>query len=118
MADGIEMDRLITELESETLKVTKELSNLSYEEIERFVDRRQGIVNELIGLAEIATPSVVQNERVLDVLKNDDVIMSRMNLLRLEAQDSIRQCNQAKAQRNAYEGYGGPMDSILMDRKN
>lgn len=117
MADRIEMDDLISELEFETSQILDGISSIPYEELDKFIDKRQHIVDTLIRMAELAEPSSDHKIRVREILKTDAAVISRIEELRNEAQDWIRHRNQAKLQRNAYEGFGGAIDSILMDQR-
>ncbi|NMO96624.1 hypothetical protein [Paenibacillus lemnae] len=111
-----ELDMCISELKQETERVISGLAAMSYEELEVFVEHREQLVKQLGELAAQTPPNTEQQSQVQQILQHDAAIRARMNALCLEAQDWIRQRNQAKAQRSAYEGYG-VTDSILMDRK-
>lgn len=111
-------DKLILELEDQTQGIMNGLQEMPYEEIEDFVSKRQKIVDELIRFAIAESPSSIQRKRIQDILEHDVEITAWMNALRLEAQDWLRLRNQAKVQRNAYDGYSGGMESFLVDRRN
>lgn len=117
MDDRIEMDELISELEFETSQIMDRISSVPYDELDEFIDNRQHIVDTLIRIVQLTEPSPDHKIRVREILKTDATVMSRIDELRNEAQDWIRHRNQAKLQRSAYEGLGGAIDSILMDRR-
>lgn len=104
------------DLQKETLRIAGNLSACSYEKLEAFVEFREKVVNQLTRFAEMYARNAEQQAKMQNIPQYDAVILSRMNALRIEAQDWISQWNQAKVQRNAYERYG-VMDSILMDQK-
>ncbi|WP_025716553.1 hypothetical protein [Paenibacillus sp. 1-18] len=110
------MDELIGQLENLTTDLMNRLNVTSYEEIVRFVESRQLLVNELEDLLKLSAADVGQIDRIRNLIDNDTPIISRMNFLKGEAADWLQQRNMAKVQRNAYEtAYSS--DAILMDRR-
>ncbi|MEK4158954.1 flagellar protein FliT [Paenibacillus odorifer] len=103
------MDQLTREIE-------ERLQETTYEELEAFVDERQKLVDSIAEEATICRTTLAQKQEINRILEHDNVILNRMNTLRLEAQDWLQKRNQAKTQRNAYEAAYTP-DSFLMDRK-
>lgn len=92
------------------------LMDAPYEELERFVNERQKLVDAIENEVENCQMTSAQKEALGRILEHDSAIVARMNAHRLEAKDLMMKRNQAKAQRNAYEAAYTP-DSILMDRK-
>lgn len=92
------------------------LYDTNYEQLEAFVDERQVIVNGLLEQFSIQPASKTEKIEIERLLGNDQEIVARMNVLRLEAQDWLHKRGQAKTQRNAYESSYTP-DSFLMDKK-
>jgi len=110
------MDELIWSLNQLTQEIEERLQDTTYEELEAFVDERQELVDSIAEVATICRTTLAQKQEINRILEHDNVILDRMNTLRLEAQDWLQKRNQAKAQRNAYEAAYTP-DSFLMDRK-
>lgn len=110
------MDELIQSLRELTLDITDRLDETTYEELELFVEDRQELVDSIAEQAEICKSTPAQKQEINRILEYDNVILDRMNALRLEAQDWLQKRNQAKAQRSAYEAAYTP-DSFLMDRR-
>ncbi|WP_410512601.1 flagellar protein FliT [Paenibacillus sp. BR2-3] len=110
------MDNLIGELEQLTVDLMPRLQEAPYEELEAYVETRQGLVDSIGEAVTICRPTEGQKQEIRRILEHDSAILARMNALRLEAQDWLQKRNQAKAQRSAYES-GYTPDSILMDRK-
>ncbi|OMD88688.1 hypothetical protein BSK49_14650 [Paenibacillus odorifer] len=110
------MDELIRSLDQLTREIEERLQETTYEELEAFVDERQELVDSIAEKATICRMTLAQKKEINRILEHDNVILDRMNTLRLEAQDWLQKRNQAKAQRNAYEAAYTP-DSFLMDRK-
>ncbi|WP_405173419.1 flagellar protein FliT [Paenibacillus sp. FSL H8-0260] len=110
------MDELIRSLDQLTREIEERLQETTYEELEAFVDERQELVDSIAEVATICRTTLAQKQEINRILEHDNVILDRMNTLRLEAQDWLQKRNQAKAQRNAYEAAYTP-DSFLMDRK-
>lgn len=110
------MDDLIRELDGLTEQILARLSNTSFEDIEKFVEERQEVVDKLAELVETSLVSIDQKHEIQRILTYDAEILARMNALKQEAQNFLHKRGQAKMQRNAYEAAYTP-DSILMDRK-
>lgn len=110
------MDELIQSLRELTLGITDRLDETTYEELELFVEDRQELVDSIAEQVEICKSTPTQNQEINRILEYDNVILDRMNALRLEAQDWLQKRNQAKVQRSAYEAAYTP-DSFLMDRR-
>ena len=110
------MDDLLEKLEELTTTIMERLYEVSYEELETFVESRQNLVDSIVAMVASCPPTPDQKVAINQILSHDSNILARMNALRLEAQDWLQKRNQAKTQRNAYENSYTP-DSILMDRK-
>lgn len=110
------MDELIQSLRELTLGITDRLNETTYEELELFVEDRQELVDSIAEQAGICQSTPAQKQEINRILEYDNVILDRMNALRLEAQDWLQKRNQAKVQRSAYEAAYTP-DSFLMDRR-
>lgn len=110
------MDELIQSLKELTSGITDRLDETTYEELELFVEDRQELVDSIAEHAEICKSTSAQKQEINRILEYDNVILDRMNALRLEAQDWLQKRNQAKVQRSAYEAAYTP-DSFLMDRR-
>ncbi|MEK3760779.1 flagellar protein FliT [Paenibacillus sp. FSL P4-0338] len=110
------MDELINELDWLTEKLSVHLDDVTYEELEAFVEQRQNLVERIEQEVEKCQPISAQKDAIRRILEHDPSIMARMNALRQEAQDFLQKRGQAKIQRSAYEAAYTP-DSFLMDRK-
>lgn len=111
------MDNYITSLEELTQALLHRLDQTSYEELEQFVEQRQGLVDEIRRIAETQPYTDDQRSRLETLLQADSSILGRMEELRDEAGQWLKNRGQAKIQRNVYETSYTP-DSILMDKRN
>ena len=110
------MDNLLEQLSTLTEETIERIEEATYEELESFIAERQLIIDAIITKSEMQPLSAKQKEEVHRILAFDTTLLSRMNLLRVEAQDWLHKRNQAKMQRNVYEATYAP-DSVLMDRR-
>lgn len=106
----------LTQLQQLTNNIMDVLYEAEYEQLEAFVEERQVIINGLVEQFSLQPASVTEKIEIEQLLGNDNEIVARMNVLRLEAQDWLHKRGQAKTQRNAYES-GYTPDSFLMDKK-
>lgn len=91
------MDELIGQLENLTADLMNRLNVTSYEEMVRFVESRQLLVNELEELLKLSAADVGQTDRIKNLLSNDTAIISRMNFLKGEAADWLQQRKDRKS---------------------
>lgn len=110
------MDELIHSLEKLSIEISNKLDEISYEELETFVENRQKLIDSIEGKIVSCQTTPEQREVISRIMKYDNAILARMNSLRSDAQDWLYKRNQAKTQRSAYDSMYTP-DSILMDRK-
>ncbi|MCL6662082.1 hypothetical protein [Paenibacillus amylolyticus] len=109
------MDELIKELEQLTQDIMLQIDELSSDELELFVDKRQNIIDSMLKQGQ-GEASISQQARLKKIMDNDHAILMRMNSLKIEAKDWLIQRKQAKVQKNAYEtSYA--VDSIIVDTK-
>ncbi|OMF39672.1 hypothetical protein CXK86_07060 [Paenibacillus sp. BGI2013] len=109
------MDDLIKELEQLTQDIMLQIDEVSSDELELFVDKRQNIIDSMLRQDQ-REASVLQQARLKKIMDNDHAILMRMNSLKIEAKDWLIQRKQAKVQKNAYEtSYA--VDSIIVDTK-
>lgn len=110
------MDELIHSLDMLTREMMDGLQEVTYEELEDFVEERQKLVDSITQEVEICPATPAQKQEINRILSHDNELLDRMNALRQEAQNFLTKRGQAKVQRNAYETAYTP-DSFLMDRK-
>lgn len=109
------MDDLIRELEQLTQDIMLQIDEVSSDELELFVDKRQNIIDSILKQGQ-REASISQQARLKRIMDNDQTILMRMNSLKIEAKDWLIQRKQAKVQKNAYEtSYA--VDSIIVDTK-
>lgn len=109
------MDDLIKELEQLTQDIMLQIDEVSSDELELFVDKRQNIIDSMLKQDQ-REASISQQARLKKIMDNDHTILMRMNSLKIEAKDWLIQRKQAKVQKNAYEtSYA--VDSIIVDTK-
>ncbi|ETT41080.1 hypothetical protein C161_00445 [Paenibacillus sp. FSL R5-192] len=109
------MDELITDLEELTQELMLQLEEVDSDELERFVNKRQFIIDSMLG-QENRQATLPQQARLQKIMEYDHAILIRMNSLKIEAKDWLIQRNQAKVQKNAYEA-SYAVDSIIVDTK-
>ncbi|ANF98479.1 hypothetical protein AR543_22455 [Paenibacillus bovis] len=110
------MDNPIAALTKVTEELSQNIFQLSYEEMESFVQQREALINSTNDyfMEHPVTPE--DKEQIEHILSYDEAIKSRMMELKNEAAKWLTQRNAAKSQRSAYEmNYSA--DSMLMDRK-
>lgn len=110
------MDDLIKELERLTQDIMLQIDDVSSDELELFVDKRQNIIDSMLKQDQ-REASVPQQARLKKIMDNDHAILMRMNSLKIEAKDWLIQRKQAKVQKNAYE-MSYAVDSIIVDTKD
>lgn len=110
------MDDLIRQLEELTERAINELSEMEYEELEGFVSERETIIDHIVTFSKGHALTEQQEQRVFNILQQDGLVMSSMQVLRDEARDWLHQRNMAKVQRSSYETQYAP-DSVIMDKK-
>ncbi|WP_338707157.1 MULTISPECIES: hypothetical protein [Paenibacillus] len=109
------MDDLIKELEQLTQDIMLQIDEVSSDELELFVDKRQNIIDSILKQDQ-REASISQQARLKRIMDNDQTILMRMNSLKIEAKDWLIQRKHAKVQKNAYEtSYA--VDSIIVDTK-
>lgn len=111
------LDSVLNRLAGLTQKFTNELEARGPEDIERFVDERQLLVQQLHDALDIQEMSDLQKEDLKQVLAYDTIIEKRMLSLKNEAQEWLLQRNAAKAQRTVYESSRYASESYLMDKR-
>ncbi|WP_028559286.1 hypothetical protein [Paenibacillus pinihumi] len=110
------MDDFITRLENLNEEILPNLSETSYEILSEFVEERQEIIDEMTRIIAAHPLSAAQQNRIRLLQQSEESIRMRMFELRNEAADWLRNREQVKTQRKAYEN-AYAVDSILMDRK-
>ncbi|RXZ83489.1 hypothetical protein EBB07_06685 [Paenibacillaceae bacterium] len=110
------MDDLITRLENHNEEILLNLSETSYEALSEFVEMRQEIIDEMARIIAEHPLSEAQQNRIHQIQQSEESIRIRMFELKNEAADWLRNREQVKTQRKAYENVYAA-DSILMDRK-
>lgn len=110
------MDKYIIALEELTEAILNRLNQTSYEELESFVEERQILMDEITQRLKDQTPTSDQKSRLSAILQTDTLLIGRMQTLKDEAAEWLRQRNHARAQRDVYEMTYTP-DSYLMDRR-
>ncbi|WP_339257640.1 hypothetical protein MKZ12_26895 [Paenibacillus sp. FSL R5-0713] len=109
------MDDLLKELEQLTQDIMLQINEVSSDELELFVNKRQSIIDSMLKQGQ-GKASIPQQARLKKIMDNDHAILMRMNSLKIEAKDWLIQRKQAKVQKNAYEtSYA--VDSIIVDTK-
>ena len=106
----------ISQLEIMTKDILARLYDLDFEQLETFTEERQVIIDQLLEHFSNTPASEHEKLTLHSLLERDSEILARMNTLRLEAQDWLHKCGQAKVQRSAYES-GYTPDSFLMDKR-
>ncbi|MBA2942401.1 flagellar protein FliT [Paenibacillus sp. CGMCC 1.16610] len=110
------MDELISALDKVTVEMVSRIHEASYEDLEKFVDERGLIVDQIIPYIDNGLDKRQQAE-INRIFTHDEVLRERMQQLRDEALLKIKQINQAKLQKKSYEYYT-VTDSYFIDKKN
>jgi hypothetical protein len=110
------MDNLIKQLEMLTLEVIHNLAEMSYEEINAFVDKREQLVLE-IQRHPLTEADKLRHQGVIHkLLDYDSTILGRMQELLEEADAGLGKMQLARRQNQAYATAYAP-DSYFFDRK-
>ncbi|MDR6883473.1 flagellar protein FliT [Bacillus sp. 3255] len=110
------MDELISTLSKITVEMVSRIHEASYEELEKFVDERGLVVDQLLYYIDNGLDAK-RLEAINDIFAHDDVLRVKMEEHRDEALQKIKQINQAKQQKKGYE-YRMVTDSYFIDKKN
>lgn len=112
------MNELLHELNQLTKNVIGRLEQMSYEEMEIFVESRQilsdGIAHKAIELGGLHSS---QKQLLAKILSYDEEIATRLQVLRLEAKSWLERNQQIKIQQSAYQN-AYSADSFFFDWKN
>jgi glycine cleavage system protein P-like pyridoxal-binding family len=96
------MDNLIHRLYDMTREMVEQLETAEYEELERFVDERERLLQELKELRSQHQPQDRHQEMIRQVLAWDRIIEGRMMQLKSEAAGRLRRLRENRIQHNAY----------------
>lgn len=110
------MDKLVKRLELLTQQVVKNLSDVSFEEINAFVAEREVIMTEL--QTNSFTPEELDRNRdtMKRIIEQDSIILARMNELKDEAAAQMSKISTGRTQKNAYDA-SYSSDGIYLDKK-
>jgi len=111
------IEQLISKLEDMTTGMVARLNFVSFEELAVFVDDRQELIDQLEVEFKTSPPNESVKKRLRAIVQSDVLIKNKIEALKNEAADWLRQKEKIKVQRNAYESVYNYSDSILMDQK-
>jgi hypothetical protein len=109
------MDKDLAELREMTRQLADRLAQADFEEMCRFVERREQMVRR-IREGYDGNPTPEQIREVANLLKFDGPILGKMEQLRSQAASSLAKLEQSRIRRNAYEKIYA-MESAFIDRK-
>lgn len=112
----LSMDNPIVTLKCATDKIMKGLNELSYEELEQFIEDREKLINMLPDFLKTHSITVEDKNDLEYILSYDSALQDRMNHLKTEAANWLAQRSIAKSQRSAYDSKYSS-DSVLMDKR-
>lgn len=110
------MDNPIVTLKYATDEIMRSLNELSYEELEQFIEDREKLINMLPDFFENHSITLEDKNCLEYILSYDIALQDRMNHLKTEAANWLAQRSVAKSQRNAYDSKYSS-DSVLMDKR-
>lgn len=96
------MDERIRKLYELTEAMAAKIDAAEYEELERFVDERERIIDELKELRLHQSPTEEHRKLAEKILQWDQIIQSRMQQLRSEASAGLRKLKDNRKQQQAY----------------
>lgn len=111
------MDRLVDELLLLTKAQFSCLESTTQEELELFVDNREKVIEKIQAILE-ADPQMDRAQfrgRMDEILRMDEVIMSKMQQIQSETRTQIVKVNTAKKQSKAYEPASVSVGGIFFD---
>ncbi|WP_059041709.1 hypothetical protein [Paenibacillus rubinfantis] len=104
----------VLELEQLTLHVVQQIHQISYEELADFSDHREELANLILPLKDSLDDQ--DRNRLLNLRKYDEMILSRMAQYKEEASDWLLKRGNIKNQTSAYN-VGYTPDSMFFDYK-
>lgn len=110
------MDKWVEELQDMTIQMVEGLEEATYEDLERFVEKRGALIDRLSEFKASQSVKEQYAESVKRLLQYDAIILNRMSQLKEEADSSIVKINNANTQRSAYDAVYSS-DSLFFDRR-
>jgi hypothetical protein len=110
------MDELIVELEHLTSQLMEHIDIADDQELVRFVDQRESILNRILLLS---SKDMIQGEykkRIEKILRNDSKITSRMNEIKEIAAHEIAKVANGRIQKSSYDADFN-YDGYFFDKK-
>jgi hypothetical protein len=110
------MDNLISQLEQLTNEIVDNLDQISFEELEQFVEQREAIIAEMQQQPASDFSEPHYRTRIAALGQYDAIMLSVMERLKEEAQQGIAKIKNAQVRKDMYEAVYTP-DSIFFDRR-
>lgn len=105
---------IIIELEFMTKQLVQNIQEASYEELLAFAEHRESLAQQIIRYKDQL--QLQDTSRLLQLQNYDEVILSRMGQLKLEASNWLFKRGAIRDQRSAYDSRYTP-DSMFFDHK-
>jgi uncharacterized membrane protein len=110
------MDEVIRELEELTGQLLQQIDQATEEQLLRFVEDRQLLVDRLAGISSTDEQRQLYRDRVAALNQHDERILIRLMGERNEALEGLSKLDTAKKQKGAYQSdYAA--DSYYFDKK-
>ena len=109
------IQQVLIKLVSLTDQMVDRLSEVTYEELESFTEKREALVQQLLLLQE--KPTEDEKNQIVTILSYDPLIKSRMEFFKNEASDFLEKQGAIKAQQVAYQSAYIPDSLFIDDRK-
>ena len=112
---NMNIQQVLIKLVSLTDQMVDRLSEVTYEELESFTEKREALVQQLLLLQE--KPTEDEKNQIVTILSYDPLIKSRMEFFKNEASDFLEKQGAIKAQQVAYQSAYIPDSLFIDDRK-
>jgi hypothetical protein len=110
------MDEIVQQLQALTNQTLNKLDSLTYEELSDFVERREVLLSQMKALRSTSAELAKHKEAIAGILRQDAVILARMEALKHEASQAMSKLSKSRQQKNAYDTTYS-MDGVYFDKK-
>jgi hypothetical protein len=111
------MGELIAELERLTFELMDRIDIADDQELIRFVEQRQFILNQILLLSSKVIIQGEYKNRIEKILLHDSKITSRMYEIKIFAAHELSKVSNGRMQKSGYEAEYQTADGIFFDRK-
>lgn len=115
-SEALAMGTFVKELDLLTQQFLNGLQTISFEEINDFVDRREGLLNQIKSSEYSSAELVYYKPDIERILHHDPIIINKMQELQSEASQALDKFKLGHTQKNAYNA-SYSLDGVYFDKK-